>query len=274
MAEQWFGPGEMAQRLGISPKALRVYERAGLVRPHRTEAGWRAYGPDQQARLHQVLVLQRFGGSHKRIGELLAGQMKSLDAVLVLQQQVLENRRLETDRALALLSAARCKLARNGALSPDDLTQLTRETAMTETMTNEEWARTMQPYVDKHFSSEEQDALKARKNDYDPSQIMGEWDVLFAEGRELQAKGDPSSPEAIDLAKRWMAQVRKFTGDDPAMITKSAKVQMDALADPQTAPKMTYDLSLFQFVGEPNRKLLRHSPSVVERTLAWSVGPP
>ena len=175
--ERWFGPGEMASRLGISPKALRVCERAGLVRPHRTDAGWRAYGPDQQARLHQVLVLKRLGLSLKRIGELLAGEMKSLDAVLVLQQQVLENRRAETDRALALLSTARCKLARNGALSPDDLTQLTRETAMTQTMTNEEWARTMQPYVERHFTAEEQDALKARRNDYDPSQIRDEWDV-------------------------------------------------------------------------------------------------
>ena len=50
-----------------------------------------------------------------------------------------------------------------------------------------------------------------------------------------------------------MTQVRKFTGDDPAMITKSAKVQLDALADPQTAPKMPYDLSLMQFVSEAYR---------------------
>ena len=71
--ERWFGPAEMAQRLGVSPKALRVYERSGLVRPHRTDAGWRVYGPDQQARLHQVLVLKRLGLTLARIGELLSG---------------------------------------------------------------------------------------------------------------------------------------------------------------------------------------------------------
>ena len=78
----------MAERLGVSPKALRVYERAGLVRPHRTDAGWRAYGPDQQARLHQVLVLKRLGLTLARIGELLSGRLKSLDAVLAVGRQM------------------------------------------------------------------------------------------------------------------------------------------------------------------------------------------
>ena len=86
--ERWFGPAEMAERLGVSPKALRVYERAGLVRPHRTDAGWRAYGPDQQARLHQVLVLKRLGLTLARIGELLSGRLKSLDAVLAVGRQM------------------------------------------------------------------------------------------------------------------------------------------------------------------------------------------
>jgi hypothetical protein len=41
MSEQWLGPGEMARRLGVTPKALRVYERDVLVTAARTEAGWR-----------------------------------------------------------------------------------------------------------------------------------------------------------------------------------------------------------------------------------------
>ena len=238
MVERWFGSGEMAQRLGVSPKALRVYEQAGLVRPHRTEAGWRAYGPVQQARLHQVLVLKRLGLSLKRVGELLAGEMTSLDAVLALQQQVLETRRGETDKALALLSAARRKLAREGTLSPDDLTQLSRETVMTDKLSDEEWDRTMQSHVDKHFTREEQESLKARKFSFDQKEIAREWEVLIAEGRALQVQNDPGSPEAMNLAQRWMVQVRKFTGDDQAVIAKSAKVNMDALADPEAAPKM------------------------------------
>lgn len=251
--ERWFGPSELAKRLGVSAKALRVYEAAGLVRAHRTETGWRTYGPAQQARLHQVLVLKRLGLSLKRIGELLAGEMGSLDAVLALQQQVLEARRDETARALTLLAAARDKLKRDGALSPDDLTQLTRETAMTQTMTDNEWEKTMKPHINKHFTPEEQEAWKARMGDFDQAEITRQWDELFAEARALQAIGDARSEAAMDHAERWMAQVKKFSGEDPAVIAKAAHVNMDALADPSTAPKMPFDLSLMQFVGEAYR---------------------
>jgi hypothetical protein len=49
---RFLSPSETARSLGVSVKALRVYEAEGLVEPHRTEAGWRVYGPDQMTRLH------------------------------------------------------------------------------------------------------------------------------------------------------------------------------------------------------------------------------
>ena len=252
--ERWFGPAEMAERLGVSSKALRVYEQAGLVRPHRTDAGWRAYGPDQQARLHQVLVLKQLGLSLARIGELLDGRLKSLDTVLALQQQVLEARRAEANAALTLLAAARAKLACDGALSPDDLTHLTRETAMTEKMSEDDWNRLAKPVFDRHFTPEEQEQFKTRKFSFSQEDVSREWGALIAEGRALQAKGDPGTPEAMDLSRRWMTQVRRFTGDDPAMIAKSAHANMELLANPEAARKLPFDVSLMQFVGEAYRR--------------------
>ena len=70
----------------------------------------------------------------------------------------------------------------------------------------------------------------------------------------MQAKGDPGSPQAMDLARRWMTQVRKFTGDDPAMIVKSYQANMEVLSNPETARKMPFDLPLMQFVGEAYRR--------------------
>lgn len=255
MTERWFGPAEMAERLGVSPKALRVYERAGLVRPARTAAGWRAYGPDQQARLHQVLALKRLGLSLARIGELLAGRLASLDAVLALQQQVLETRRAETDRGLRLLSAARAKLARDGALSPDDLTHLTRETAMDDKMSDEEMAAVFEPLVEKHFSDSDRAKLMDRKDDYFQPDVSREWDALIAEGNALVARGaDPGSPQAADLARRWMAQVNRFTGGDAAINAKSAAMYKDAFSDPETAVKMPFSQQLWLFIGEANKR--------------------
>jgi len=39
-----------AERLGVTIKALRLYEQRGLLVPGRTVAGYRAYGPDQMLR--------------------------------------------------------------------------------------------------------------------------------------------------------------------------------------------------------------------------------
>ena len=254
--ERWFGPAETAERLGVSVKALRVYERAGLVRPHRTDAGWRAYGPDQQARLHQVLVLKRLGLSLARIGELLAGKLKSLDTVLALQEHVQRDRRTEADRALALLAAARCKLARDGALSPDDLTQLTRETAMDDRkMSDAEMAEVFKPLTEKHFTPEQQRQVMSRKDDYFQPQVQQEWDALIAEGSGMVARGeDPGSAAAADLARRWMSQVDKFTGGDAALNASSSAMYKDAFSDPATAGKMPFSRDLWLFVGEAYKR--------------------
>ncbi|MGN6149602.1 MAG: MerR family transcriptional regulator, partial [Rhizomicrobium sp.] len=45
MKDQYLSPSEAARRLGVSVKALRVYEQRGLVKPLRSQADWRAYGP-------------------------------------------------------------------------------------------------------------------------------------------------------------------------------------------------------------------------------------
>jgi len=49
---------EAARRLGVSVKALRLYEERGLVAPLRTAAGWRAYGPEEMVRLAELAALR------------------------------------------------------------------------------------------------------------------------------------------------------------------------------------------------------------------------
>ena len=56
--ERWLGPGEVKAKLGVTAKALRVYEREGLVKPVRTAGGWRAYGSAQIARIHMIIVMR------------------------------------------------------------------------------------------------------------------------------------------------------------------------------------------------------------------------
>ncbi len=51
--------GEAAQRVGVSPSALRLWERQGLVRPARTTARYRVYTDDDLDRLRSILRLRQ-----------------------------------------------------------------------------------------------------------------------------------------------------------------------------------------------------------------------
>lgn len=137
---RFFSPAETARRLNVSTKALRLYEALGLVQPVRTSTGWRSYGPDQMARLHQVLALKSLGVPLKRVGELLGHQLADLDAVLLLQEAAFRSRIAGDMRRLELLAAVRRQLASGETLSVDDLINLTRDTVMGITKTYDAFA--------------------------------------------------------------------------------------------------------------------------------------
>src|ERR1700742_4881224 len=130
VSERSLSPSETARRLGVGVRALRLYERKGLVRPRRTQAGWRVYGPGEIERLHQVLTLKSLGLSLARITQLLEGRVADLPALLALQEDVLTARIDDLRRARTSVQAARTKLSRDSRLSLEDLIDLVRETTM------------------------------------------------------------------------------------------------------------------------------------------------
>ena len=247
MTDRHLSPAEAARRLGVSPKALRLYESRGLVTPLRSAAGWRTYGPNEMARLHQVLVLKGLGLPLSRIAQLLQGRSGGLAKVLELQEHALARENSRVGRALALVRAARARVEAGEDLSIDDLTTLTQETTMTTKPTKDEMKAILDPLIQKHFTPEE---MKERASvAYDQDKVTAEWDALIAEAKALMKKGDPASPAALDLARRWKTQVEKFTQDDAAMDAKARAVWNDAMSDPKAAPMLPLNREVFAFVG-------------------------
>jgi DNA-binding transcriptional MerR regulator len=78
-AARFLSPSEAARRLGISTKALRLYEQRGLIAPGRTSAGWRAYGPAEIARATDIVELRALGLSLSEVVRILAGDAQTLD---------------------------------------------------------------------------------------------------------------------------------------------------------------------------------------------------
>jgi DNA-binding transcriptional MerR regulator len=160
--ERWIGPGDTARRFGLTTKALRVYEREGLLKPARTAAGWRVYGPEHFVRLHLIVVLRDLGLPLKAVRTLLYRKTPSLVALLTVQQEALEAKRTRIDRAISLLTAARGDLSSGRALSLDDLTHLSRETVMSEDLFDSEADPRVKTLIDEHLGTETRATLKAR----------------------------------------------------------------------------------------------------------------
>jgi len=240
-------PTETASRFGVSIKALRVYEARGLLKPLRTEAGWRTYGPDQVARLHQILALKRLGLPLARIAVILAGT-DALAPVLELQERVLAREGAKLARALELVRAARAKLSNGQSLSVDDLATLTMETTMTGKATLEDLRDVLEPITRRHYSQADRDKLAARP--YDQAEIGRQWMALIEEARVLMAGGNPASPAAQDLGRRWKALYEQFTGGDAAVEKKVSAVWRDAFADPAAAARLPVSQEMFDFINQ------------------------
>ena len=108
---QHLNPSDAAQRLGVSAKALRLYEQRGLVVPTRSAAGWRAYGPAQMARAAEIVALRALGLSLAEVARVLAGEPQELDPALAAHQSVLEGRMRALAGAIEKVRGLRSDLA-------------------------------------------------------------------------------------------------------------------------------------------------------------------
>ena len=109
---QFLNPSEAAKRLGVSGKALRLYEQRGLITPMRTAAGWRAYGPDQMARAAEIAALRALGLSLGQVARVLGGDAHDLEPALAAHQTTLEGRARQLADAIEKVRRLRADLAR------------------------------------------------------------------------------------------------------------------------------------------------------------------
>lgn len=85
-------PSQAARRLGVSTKALRLYEDRGLLTPMRTAAGWRVYGPVEMSRAGEIIALRALGLSLSEVTLVLEGDASAFETALAAHEAVLESR--------------------------------------------------------------------------------------------------------------------------------------------------------------------------------------
>jgi DNA-binding transcriptional MerR regulator len=113
----YLSPSEASSRLGVSVKALRLYEQRGLVVPTRNAAGWRAYGPDEMNRAVDIVALRTLGFSLAQVAKVLEGSTQGLEPALAAHQMVLEGRLRELSETVEKVHSLRSGLAQGEALA-------------------------------------------------------------------------------------------------------------------------------------------------------------
>ncbi|MGQ0555608.1 MAG: MerR family transcriptional regulator [Nitrospiraceae bacterium] len=131
--EVWFTAAECAEKTRLTVRALRVYERHGLITPRRTAKNWRLYGVRELSRLNEIIILKQLGLPLSRIAQLLAKRAVDLAGILSMQATVLAGQRERLDRGLAMITGLHAKLEASGRLSLDDLIHLAKENTMSKT---------------------------------------------------------------------------------------------------------------------------------------------
>ncbi len=111
-AARLLNPSEAARQLGVSTKALRLYEQRGLIKPARTLAGWRAYGPDEMARGGEIAELRALGLSLGEVARVLEGDAQTLERTLAAHEVALEDRVRQLSGTMSKVRRLRAGLRR------------------------------------------------------------------------------------------------------------------------------------------------------------------
>jgi DNA-binding transcriptional MerR regulator len=251
--EQWFGPGEAARRLGVTTKALRVYEREGLVIPHRGESRRRLYGPAQIARLHQIIVLRDLGLPLKSIKKLI-GSHSQLRDILRLQRETLESQQDKIRRAIALIETAQRHIDEGRDLSLDDLAILTKETVVQQPTDKKKFGARFEALI------AEQDPTGRASRDFDEIKKgvqaisdaqKAELKAMAAQAGRLKEAGDINAEAAKAFVRRMRSGAagisRPAEAEQELIRNAYAKAAAEAQARSESPP---LDLAVLDFLRQ------------------------
>lgn len=228
--ERYLSPAEVVKRMPVSVRALKLYERRGLLTPLKTAIGWRSYGPQQIARLNEIIALKDVGFSLARIAELFAGETGDLQSVLDAQAGVLRDRCARADSALRLIETTQRQLRAGARLPVMDLIEIIQEATM------QTPAPQMTAYLAKLRSQLSADELNRLEQGLDTSRAE-----LIAELKRLtDLQEAPDSEPAFDFFRRWSHAHRLLVGGDDGLMTKASTAWLEVLSEPGGEDDLPY----------------------------------
>lgn len=232
--------GEVAERTGLTVRALHHYDAIGLVRPSlRSGSGHRLYTSADLARLQTALSLRALGLSLEEVREGLEGE--GFDPLAVITRHV---------------ARLREQIARQTELCArlEGLARLLTSTAAGE-VSAEHFFRTIEgmTMIENYYTPEQLEYLARRREEVGEEAIRAaeqEWPELMARMKAAMLAGtDPADPEVQAMARRWSELVESFTGGDPGITASVTRLWKEQGANLAAQHNLDFDPRLHEYVG-------------------------
>lgn len=228
--------GEVAERTGVSAKALRLYDKRGLLRPATHSAsGYRLYDGESLRRLMQIVLLKRGGFSLAEIGILLEHDSEAGTRVLADRIASLEREVSVREQGLDALRTAAKQAGSAGTMNVTDLTRAIR----------------MNTQLDVKLTESERREMRERAGELGEQgmqQAQKDWAELIEAVRSaMEAGTPPEDPQVRELGRRWHELAQAATGGNPAIAGKIAKAYRE---QPDVMSAYGMDRAMFRYVGQ------------------------
>lgn len=197
---------------GVTPRALRHYERLGLLRPGRSHTGYRLYAERDLETVEEIVALKFIGVPLKEIAAIRQRAKGPFVHLLRAQREALETRRRSLSRAIAAIAAAEASLQSGAA--PE--AQLIRR--IIEVMHMDEPHDAVTTYIGMLKAKAEYLASLSPEQRAD---LKHRWALLLADIRETLHE-DPAGPHAQALLDRWLLMLRELAGPAQAELSGAA----------------------------------------------------
>ena len=210
---------EFADLAGVTVRALHHYDRLAVLRPKRTDSGYRVYSLRDLERLEQIVALKFLGLPLKEIKTLLDREARRLPEVLRSQRLALEERRRSLEKAIHAIRDAEKAIASGKQADAQVLAKIIEVIEMQEKT----------EFMNKYYSEEAQAKMADKRAQWNPelqAEATRAWTELF---RDVEASldADPKSEKAQALVARWHELVKGFTGGDPEVSRGLGKAWAD-----------------------------------------------
>ena len=193
---------EFASLAGVTVRALRHYDRLGLLKPRRPSAGYRAYTSQDLETLEQIVALKFIGVPLRKIPIVRRGHREAIANAFGAQRRTLEAKQRLIARAIEALGEAETILRAGRAADVSLYRRIIEVIEMQDDA--QEWSKTYRELVDqkiahlKTIPKEMRDDLRQQL-----TALVGEIKASIDE--------DPAGPTGQAFATRWLEILKPFS---------------------------------------------------------------